>query len=147
MKYNIRKIEENDFSYLISLFQEFALFEKLPDKMVNSLEQMRSEQDYILGFVATTNTNEVVGYVTFFYAYYTWVGKSLYMDDLYVKKSCRGNGIGTQLIKKIIDQARVTNCNRLRWQVSNWNKPAIKFYKSLGATVNGVESNCDLNLR
>jgi ribosomal protein S18 acetylase RimI-like enzyme len=68
------------------------------------------------------------------------------MDDLYVKNSFRGMGIGTQLINKVIDYAKASKCKRLRWQVSEWNRPAIAFYKSLGATVNGVESNCDLNL-
>jgi GNAT superfamily N-acetyltransferase len=114
--------------------------------MINSVEQMSSEKEHIHGFVAVSEHNEVVGYATFFDAYYTWVGRSLYMDDLYVKKSHRGNGIGTRLIKKVIAHAKASKCKRLRWQVSEWNTPAIEFYKNLGADVNGVESNCDLAL-
>ena len=147
MEYSIREIQEKDYSSLISLFQEFAVFEKLPESMINSVEQMKSEKEYIHGYVAVTDTDEVVGYASFFDAYYTWVGRSLYMDDLYVKKSHRGNGVGTRLIHRVIDHAKATNCNRLRWQVSEWNKPAITFYKSLGASIDGIESNCDLQLR
>ncbi|WP_394335214.1 GNAT family N-acetyltransferase [Alkalitalea saponilacus] len=128
------------------MFHEFAEFEKLPDKMVNSVEQMEAESDFINGFVVLNETKTIIGYVTYFFAYYTWIGKSMYMDDLYVKRDFRGSGIGTKLIKKVIEKAKSDKCNKLRWQVSEWNQPAIDFYKNLGATVDSVESNCDLSL-
>lgn len=68
------------------------------------------------------------------------------MDDLYVKAAYRGNGIETKLINQVINHAKATNCHKVRWQVSEWNGPAIDFYKSLGATISSVESNCDLLL-
>ena len=71
MKYQIRSIEEKDYSHLISLIQAFAEFEKMPEKMTNSVEQMKSENEFLEGFVAVTDSQEVVGYVTFFDAYYT----------------------------------------------------------------------------
>ena len=147
MKYmtvTIRKIEEHDFPILIALFNEFALFEKLPEKMTNSVEQMLEEKDYLTGFVAMNNADEILGYVTYFFGYYTWIGKSLYMDDLYVRQDFRGAGVGTKLINEVIAFAKAEKCKKLRWQVSEWNQPAIDFYKSLGAAVDDVESNCDL---
>lgn len=147
MNIRLRTIEEDDYAALIALFQEFATFEKLPEKMVNSVEQMKTEREFINGFVAVSEENEIIGYATYFYAYYTWIGKSLYMDDLYVRNEFRGNGIGTMLINKVIDKAKAENCSKLRWQVSEWNKPAIEFYKNLGAVINDVESNCDLVLK
>jgi len=140
----IRQITESDFPVLISLFREFALFEKLPDKMTNSVEQMLVERDYLTGFVAVNSEAEILGYATYFFGYYTWIGKSLYMDDLYVRPDFRGTGIGTKLINEVIAFAKAENCKKLRWQVSEWNQPAIDFYKSLGANVDAVESNCDL---
>jgi len=144
MTIHIRKIEEKDYSALILLFREFALFEKLPAKMTNSLEQMCKEKDHILGFVALNPQNELMGYVTYFFAYYTWTGKSMYMDDLYVRPEFRAKKIGTGLINEVIALARSENCRKLRWQVSEWNQPAIDFYKSMGANIDNVESNCDL---
>ena len=144
MTVTIRKIEEHDFPILIALFNEFALFEKLPEKMTNSVEQMLEEKDYLTGFVAMNNADEILGYVTYFFGYYTWIGKSLYMDDLYVRQDFRGAGVGTKLINEVIAFAKAENCKKLRWQVSEWNQPAIDFYKSLGAAVDDVESNCDL---
>ncbi len=144
MTVTIRKIDERDFLVLISLFKEFALFEKLPEKMTNSVEQMLREKEYLTGFVAVNDEDEILGYATYFFGYYTWIGKSLYMDDLYVRPDFRGAGVGTKLIKEVIAFAKAENCKKLRWQVSEWNQPAIDFYKSLGANVDAVESNCDL---
>ena len=144
MNIHIRKIEEQDFASLILLFREFALFEKLPDKITNSLEQMREEKDYISGFVAINEQNDITGYVTYFFAYYTWTGKSLYMDDLYVRPEFRAMNIGTKLINRVIALAKTENCRKIRWQVSEWNQPAIDFYKRMGANIDSVESNCDL---
>lgn len=142
----IRPITEKYFKSLEILFKEFAKFEKHPEMMTNSANQMLAEKEFINGFVAVNETNEVIGYATYFFAYFTWVGKSLYMDDLYVMQSYRGKGFGTQLIKKIIEKAETEHCKRLRWQVSDWNKPALAFYESLGAKISPVESNCDINL-
>lgn len=147
MKITIRPHTESDFGQLLYLFKEFAIFEKLPEKMTNSLEQMHAEKEYFQCFVAETPNNEIVGYTTYFYCYYTWTGKSLYLDDLYIRPDFRGNGIGTLLINRIIEYAKENMCNKLRWQVSGWNKPAIEFYKKLGAEINDIEQNCDLILK
>jgi GNAT superfamily N-acetyltransferase len=81
----------------------------------------------------------------YFYAYFTWVGKSLYLDDLYVKPEHRGKGIGTALLDKIFEKAKSENCRRLRWQVLNWNTPAIKMYEKAGAIIDNEWSNCDFD--
>jgi len=72
---NIRilPIEENDFETLIEMFREFAAFEKLPEKMINTLAQVKEEKDYIQGFTIKNETGNILGYVTYFYAYYTWI--------------------------------------------------------------------------
>jgi len=144
---SVRKIQETDFPLLINLFKEFALFEKFPEKMTNSVDLMLTEKEHLTGFVALNGENEIVGYVTYFFAYYTWIGKSMYLDDLYVRPGFRASGIGTKLINEIITFAKAENCKKLRWQVSEWNHPAIEFYKSIGANVDSVESNCDLMLK
>lgn len=143
---NISPITENDFDELINLFREFSFFERTPEKMTNSKEKMINEKEFIHGFIARDANNEIMGYATCCFTYHTWVGKSLYMDDLYVKENHRGKGIGSKLIKKVISFAKEEKCNRLRWQVSNWNASAIEFYKKIGADINDVQLNCDLVL-
>ena len=140
----IEPICEEDLEGLLTLFREFSIFEKMPEKMTNSLEQMREEKEFLTGFVAKDSSGKILGYVTFYFAYYTWTGKSLYMDDLYVGREYRGQGLGSSLIRKVISYAKENKCRKLRWQVSHWNEPAIEFYKKLGAEISYTEMNCDL---
>lgn len=146
MEIAIRGAKETDYFQIVALFKDFATFEKFPEKMTNSVDRMINEKDFFNCFVAETNDNQIAGYVTYFFCYYTWIGKSLYMDDLYVKPEFRANGIGTKLINKVIEFAKDSKCHKLRWQVSEWNKPAIDFYKKIGATIDYIERNCDLIL-
>ena len=146
MEITIRSAKEKDYSQIVDLFLEFATFEKLPEKMVNSVDRMIKEKNYFNCFVAETTDNRIVGYATYFFCFYTWIGKSLYMDDLYVIPEYRATGIGTRLINKVIEFAKETQCHKLRWQVANWNKPAVDFYKNIGATIDNVNQNCDLIL-
>lgn len=146
MEITIRSAKEKDYSQIVDLFLEFATFEKHSERMINSVERMIKEKDFFNCFVAETSNNRIVGYVTCFFCYYTWIGKSMYMDDLYVKPEFRANGVGTKLINKVIDFAKDSKCHKLRWQVSEWNRPAIDFYKNIGATIDDVEKNCDLIL-
>jgi GNAT superfamily N-acetyltransferase len=88
----------------------------------------------------------IVGYATWFFSYYTFTGKAMYMDDLYITPEFSGVRIGTLLINRVIAKAHETGCNRLRWQVSDWNSRAIGFYKQLGAWIDEVERNCNLDL-
>jgi len=145
MHIDIRKANESDFEKIVELFKEFAEFEKTPKKMINSVERMKAEKDFFNCYVALDH-DKIIGYVSWFFAYFTWSGKAVYMDDLYVQPTLRGKGIGKSLLGKVCDLAKESGCHKMRWQVSNWNVPAINFYKSLGAEIDHVEMNCDLHL-
>jgi GNAT superfamily N-acetyltransferase len=75
----------------------------------------------------------VVGMALFFHNYSTWEGLGVYLEDLYVKPSFRSRGIGTALICGVAQKAEERGCARLQWQVIDFNEPAIKYYRSLGA--------------
>jgi len=145
MEITIRKATEEDFFAILSLIKELAVFEKAPEKVTNSVEQMRSEKDFFQCYIAETDDKEIVGMAVFFFAYYTWVGKSLYLDDLYVKEAHRGNKIGEKLLKKIFEVAQNENCKRVEFQVSKWNSSAIEMYKKYGADIDTESSICKFN--
>jgi diamine N-acetyltransferase len=147
MNYHIRQAEVRDYAALHHLMKEFSIFIKTPEKFKITIEQMLKEREYIHSLVAEDDDHAIVGYATYFMAYYTWSGKSMYLDDLYVVDTCRGAGIGTRLIEGVIAKARQEECAKLKWQVTRWNRPAIAFYKKLGAVIDDVEINCDLHLR
>ena len=107
---------------------------------------MIEQEDYFNCYIARDERNEILGYANYSIIYYSWVGKSIYLDDVYVKPAFRGKGIGTMLMNKVFDIAKEEKCNRVRWQVSKWNSSAIEFYKKIGALIDDAEMNCDLVL-
>ncbi|AXE17945.1 GNAT family N-acetyltransferase [Runella rosea] len=142
----IRKGTPEDFPAILQLIQEFAVFQKTPEKVTITLDQMLENKDLFQCLVVEKEDDQLIGFASFFMAYYSWSGKALYLDDLYVKKEFRGHQIGTQLLDRLIDYANTEQCKKVRWQVSNWNKEAIEFYKKMGAKVDDTEINCDLYL-
>lgn len=144
MNYKIRLAHENDFNKLHALNMEFSHFIKTPEKFKISVEQMREEQEHFKILVVENEENEIIGFVSTFIAWYSWIGKSLYLDDLYVIEKYRGNGLGSKLMEKVFEMAKEQGCKKVKWQVSKWNKNAIEFYKSKGAEIDDVEINCDL---
>ncbi len=142
----IRKGTPEDFPAIFRLIQEFAVFQKTPEKVTITLDQMLENKDLFQCLVVEIEDAQLIGFASFFLAYYSWSGKALYLDDLYVKKEFRGHQIGTQLLDRLIDYANAEQCKKVRWQVSNWNKEAIEFYKKMGAKVDDTEINCDLYL-
>lgn len=145
MNFTIRKAEENDFHAVLSLIKELAEFEKAPEKVTNTVDLMKKEKDLFICYVAETDEKEIVGMALFFFAYYTWVGKSLYLDDIYIKKEFRQNKIGKSLLKKVFEIARNEECKRVRWQVLNWNQDAIEVYKKCGAEIEDEWLNCSFD--
>ncbi len=146
MKYTVRKALPQDFSDIDRLIHELAVFEKAPEQHTNSVQQMLEEQEYFDALVVENQEGEIVAMALYFIAYFTWVGKSLYLDDLYVREAFRHQGIGRMLIERIFEIAREENCKRLRWQVLDWNTPAVEWYKKLGANMDGSWINCDFSL-
>jgi GNAT superfamily N-acetyltransferase len=145
MNYTIRTAVEDDFPAILDIVKALALFEKAPEKVTNTVEQMKAEKDYFNCLVAVGVDGEIMAVCLYFFAYYTWVGKSLYLDDLYVLEPFRRHGIASALLKRLFEVARDEHCNRVRWQVLNWNKNAIRLYQKYGATIDAEWLNCDFD--
>jgi GNAT superfamily N-acetyltransferase len=94
--------------------------------------------------IVATEQEKVIGFATYFFAYYSWTGKALYLDDLYIREEFRGCRAGTRLLDFVMEIAKQAECKKMRWQVSSWNKKAIGFYKKRGAHIDEVEINCEL---
>ena len=93
-------------------------------------------------FVADSDAAGVVGIALYFYNYSTWKGKFLYLEDLVVAEAHRGNGLGKMLLDALVKEAKANGANRVGWQVLDWNEPAIKFYESLGSSLDNGWINC-----
>lgn len=74
------------------------------------------------------------GFALFFHNFSTFEGRpGIYLEDLFVRPEARGSGLGKALLKRLAALAVERDCARLEWSVLDWNEPAIRFYKSLGA--------------
>ena len=136
----IRKATKNDMPSVLELIQELAIFEKEPDAVVVTVDDLVrdgfSENPLFQCFVAEVD-NEIIGMALYYYRYSTWKGKTIHLEDLIVKESKRGTGAGFALYKEIIKQGKAKNVRRIEWNVLDWNTPAINFYEKSGAKVLG----------
>ena len=144
MAITVRKGNEADFDAIMDMIKELAAFEKATGAVRNSAAQMAEEKGLFGCFVAE-HDGRPIGYAIYFFAYYTWVGKSLYMEDIYVRPEFRGRKVGSMLLRKVFEVARENGCKRVRWQVLDWNADAIGFYKKRGARVSKEWLNCDFD--
>lgn len=135
----IRSGTPDDVPYLYNLVHELAVFEKGEDELINTPDQMLYDAfgpSPVFEFiVATTPDNTIIGASIFYIRYSTWKGKCLYLEDLIVTEKYRKQGIGEQLFLETLNIAGLKNCQRMNWQVLDWNEPAIAFYKKLNATI------------
>ena len=136
----IRKATKNDMPSVLELIQELAIFEKEPDAVVVTVDDLIrdgfSENPLFQCFVAEVD-NEIIGMALYYYRYSTWKGKTIHLEDLIVKENKRGTGAGFALYKEIIKQGKAENVRRIEWNVLDWNTPAIDFYEKSGAKVLG----------
>lgn len=140
---NIRVGQKEDMASVLKLIQELADFEKEPDAVIITVEDLIrdgfGEQPLFHVFVAETDSNsnnkEIVGIAFYYYRYSTWKGKIIHLEDLVVKQDRRGEGIGYALYSEIMKQAQRDNVKRIDWNVLDWNTPAIDFYEKTGAKV------------
>lgn len=145
-KVQLIKGTKADLSDLLALIQELAEFEQSPDSVINTVERMIDEWNHF-NFILAKNGGETLGMAVYFFSYSTWVGKSLYLDDLYVKEEYRGQGIGRKLLDHVLKLGWKEKCRRVRWQVLDWNESAIDFYEKIGATISREWYNCDMDLK
>ncbi len=132
----IRDAVREDVPAMFELIKELAVYEKAPEQVTNTVEQMYVDgfgDNPIYGTIVSEVDGEIVGMALYYYRYSTWKGKRLYLEDLIVSETMRGRGLGEKLLNAIIEKARQTSCTGLMWQVLDWNEPAINFYKKFGA--------------
>ena len=135
--FTIRPATVADVPIILELIKALATYERAPDEVV-ATEQGLTEvlfgkkpaAEVLLAF----ENDRAVGFAVFFHNFSTWLGKpGLYLEDLFVRPEDRGKGYGRALLVRLAKIARDRCCGRMEWAVLDWNEPAIKFYRKLGA--------------
>jgi ribosomal protein S18 acetylase RimI-like enzyme len=158
----IRKAEKKDMPAVLTLIKELAVYEKAPTEVQVTLKELKHDgfgkKKVFDCFVATSPLNplsskggyrkskgeRIVGIALYYVKYSTWKGKCIYLDDLIVTGSMRREGIGKKLFEAVIAAAKKMQVRKLEWQVLNWNKPAINFYKKYSTLFDDEWVNCKI---
>ena len=135
----IRKTTGKDAPLIVAMIRELAEFEhELEHVDITAADVLRD------GFGTNPRFHTLLAewdgqpaaYALYFFTYSTWAGRaSLYVEDLFVRVRFRGKGVGKALLQRMAAVASEQNCQGMRWEVLNWNTPAIEFYRSLGAEI------------
>lgn len=133
----IRRARESDVDTIVKLIHELADYERAPDDCHITTDQLHTalfrDSPALFAHVAELD-GEVVGAAVWFLNFSTWDGEhGIYLEDLYVRPSARGSGLGKALLAALAEECVRQGYTRLQWWVLNWNEPAIGFYESVGA--------------
>jgi GNAT superfamily N-acetyltransferase len=145
----LRRATREDIPRIFELVKELALFEKAPEEVTATLADYEVNgfgENPLFGAYLAFYQGKLAGFALWYFRFSTWKGKRFYLEDLYVKDEFRGLGIGKQLIEICFEEAKITNCTGMMWQVLDWNTPAIEFYKQYDAKFDGEWINVNVNL-
>ena len=133
----IRPASEEDVPLILSFVRELAGYECLLHE-VSATEDLlrfhlfgeRRGAEVVIG----PHADEPAGFALFFHNFSTFLGRpGIYLEDLYVRPEFRGNGIGRAMLVYLAGLAKERDCGRLEWSVLDWNEPAIRLYRGIGA--------------
>lgn len=133
----IRRASAGDETLILAFIRELAVYEKLEHEVVATERQVEKAlfgaAPKAFAIIAEWD-GEPCGFALYFFNYSTFVGRhGVYLEDLFVRETHRGKGIGKALLAELAGIATDNDCGRLEWSVLDWNAPSIAFYKSLGA--------------
>jgi GNAT superfamily N-acetyltransferase len=133
----IARATAQDVPAILTLIRGLAEYERLSAEVTATEERLREslfgakpEAEALMAWAGA----EPVGFALFFQNYSTFLARrGLYLEDLFVLPEWRKRGIGRKLLARVAALAVERGCGRLEWAVLDWNEPALRFYRSLGA--------------
>ena len=132
----VRRARRTDAKDILRLIVGLADFERLrpPDnKAKTRLVRDIFDRKLINVFVAEIG-NELVGYALYFYTYSSFLAsRTFFLEDIFVRKENRRDGVGAALLLRCVNEARSRGCRRMQWEVLTWNVKAMRFYERFGA--------------
>ena len=147
MQINIRRAVKEDCPRLLELIKELAVYEKAPNDvtvtMDHFVESGFGKNPVWWAFVAEVD-GKVEGFALYYIRYSTWKGQAMYLEDIIVTESMRGQKLGKLLFERLIEEAKEKKWTRIIWQVLDWNEPAINFYKKYNTSFDSEWVNCSL---
>jgi len=134
---SIRRGTRRDVPTIVALIRGLAEYERLVHEVEITPAQARrhgfGRRPYFETLICRRGRRPV-GFALYFFTYSTFLGRpSLYLEDLFVLPEERGRGAGWALLRALGKVAMARGCGRMEWTVLDWNAPAIRFYRRIGA--------------
>ena len=134
---SIRRGTRRDVPTIVALIRGLAEYERLVHEVEITPAQARrhgfGRRPYFETLICRRGRRPV-GFALYFFTYSTFLGRpSLYLEDLFVLPEERGRGAGRALLRALGKVAVARGCGRMEWTVLDWNAPAIRFYRRIGA--------------
>jgi GNAT superfamily N-acetyltransferase len=133
----IRRGAERDVPTILRLIRGLAEYERLAHEVEATTARVRAHgfgRRRYFETIICRRAGKPVGFALYFFTYSTFLARpTLYLEDLFVLPEERGTGAGKALLRALARIAVRRGCGRLEWTVLDWNRPAIGFYKRLGA--------------
>jgi GNAT superfamily N-acetyltransferase len=135
----VRFATREDVPVIVSLIRELAVYEKLEHLATATPERLEPQlfgDGSVIECLVGEQDGEPVGFALFFHNFSTFLcKKGLYLEDLFVRPSARGTGMGKLLLQRLAQIAVERDCGRFEWSVLDWNVDAQAFYARMGATM------------
>ncbi len=136
MSIQIRKATQDDIPAIHDLVRELAIYEKAEAEFIASQEEYRRDfAEGVFRCQVAESDGEVVGMALYYMTYSTWKGRMMYLEDFVVKEAFRQKGIGQMLFDAFLAAAKKEGCRLVKWQVLDWNTPAVAFYEKNRAII------------
>ena len=137
LKFNIRQATEKDVVEILALIKELADYEQLLDEVITTEELLKERlfgENSPAEVQIAYSENKILGFSLYFQTFSTFLGRpGIYLEDLYVRETARGLGVGETLLRQLAQRTLEIGGGRLEWSVLNWNESAIRFYQKMGA--------------
>lgn len=133
----IRPAIPADVPQILAFIRGLAFYERAPQEVTVTEQGLLRDgfgPNPFYHCLIAEQDGEPAGFALFFFNYSTWKGQpGVYLEDLYVEPRFRGTGMGKALLRRVAAFAVEKGCQRLQWEVLDWNTPAIDFYRAMGA--------------
>ncbi len=136
MKTNIRKATAADLPAVHNLVRELAIYEEAEAAFTAPLSVYEDNfKQGVFDAIVAEVEGKVIGMCLYYLTFSTWKGRMLYLEDFVVEEAYRRYGVGQLLFDKLLTEAKRMDCRLAKWQVLDWNEPAINFYKKNDAII------------
>ncbi len=132
----IIQAQSDDLADIFKLVEALAIYEKEPDAVTTDIEEYKKcFEEGVFEAILAKKDNKTIGMALYYTTFSTWKGRMIYLEDFVVEEPFRKLGVGSMLFDRFIEISKEKDAKLAKWQVLDWNTPAVNFYEKKKATI------------